>query len=385
MFHVRGGSGFPACIAASFDLSSLHMDARMGNVARGVLTMVVLSLGCGRESPPASDGDSSSAGVGIDPSLGEGPRLDMGVGTAATMVTVAEGGSDGCTQVQVSVDPVIPTIVLLVDQSSSMTEDFSGQQRWNALYDTLMGANGTVMALQSNVRFGLALYSSEDGNDGPTCPMLTEVPPALDNYDAIDAVYGPASPIDETPTGESHALVAAELLAFNEPGPKAIVVATDGEPDTCAEPNPQNGQPEVITSVQNAFGDGIETFVISVGTEVGQQHLQQVANAGVGKPVDDPSPAPFYVALDAGDLVDAFHEIIGGFISCELSIDGIVDLAQECEGTVLLDGVELSCPVDWHLLDESTLELLGDACTQWKDGEHHALDASWPCGAVMIP
>ena len=32
------------------------------------------------------------------------------------------------------------------------------------------------------------------------------------------------------------------LLNDPAPGDKVIVLATDGEPDTCAEPNPQNGQ-----------------------------------------------------------------------------------------------------------------------------------------------
>lgn len=332
---------------------------------------------------------SGSSGIDLTAGTGESAesdpmKLDMGVTTNVTDPTNADA-STGCTEVTVSVEPVIPTVVLQVDQSGSMTDDFSGMQRWDALYQTLMEPGGVVDALQGDVRFGLALYSSMDGDAGPTCPMLTEVPPALDNHGAIDAVYGPSLPIDETPTGESLAAVAQGLAPFAEPGPKAIVLATDGEPDTCAVPNPQDGQPEVIAAVQAAYADDIETFVISVGDEVGAPHLQQVANAGVGKDVDDPNPAPYYIALDAAALVDAFHEIISGFISCQLTIDGIVDLDQQCEGTVLLDGVELMCPVDWQMLDESTLELLGAACETLKDGQSHQIDASWPCGAIDIP
>jgi hypothetical protein len=267
-----------------------------------------------------------------------------------------------------------------------MDGDFATSDRWNALYQTLMAPGGTVEQLQGVVRFGLALYSSEDGNEGGACPLLTEVmPPALDNHAHIDAVYSMASPIDETPTGESHAGVAAALAAFDEPGRKAIVLATDGEPDTCAQPNPNEGQALVIDSVQAAFADGIETYVVSVGDEVGEAHLQEVANAGVGKAVDDPAPAPFYVALDAEALVDALTAIIGGFVSCELPVDGLVDLDRQCEGTVMLDGVELECPVDWHMLDGSTLQLLGEACDRLRDGQMHAVTASWPCDAVVIP
>jgi hypothetical protein len=300
-------------------------------------------------------------------------------------MTNPDSQSEGCTDVTVNVTPVIPTIVLQVDRSSSMNEDFSGQSRWRALYETLMGPGGTVESLQSDVRFGLTTYSSMDGFAGGQCPLLTVVPPAIDNFDAIDAVYGPAEPIDDTPTGESLALVAADLAAFDEPGPKAIVLATDGEPDSCAEPNPQNGQPQTIAAVQAAFDQDIETFVLGVGSDVGAPHLQQVANAGVGKPVDDPMPAPYYIALDAGDLVDAFHGIIGSFVSCEVPIDGVVDLEQQCAGTLLLDGTEIPCPGEWHMLDASTVVLFGYACDVWKDGEPHEIDAMWPCAAVEIP
>ena len=358
----------------------------MGLRGAGRSIIIFVPLACGGESPPQGGGDTGTGTSGIELTSHEsGPKLDMAVSTTVASMTNAEGGTDDCTEISVMVNPVIPTIVLQVDQSGSMTDDFSGQERWTALYETLMGPGGTVEVLQSQVRFGLAMYSSMDGFEGGDCPMLTEVGPALDNFDAIDAVYAPAIPIDETPTGESLAVIAGELAMFNEPGPKAIVLATDGEPDTCAEPNPQNGQAEVIAAVQAAFADEISTFVISVGTEVGADHLQQVANAGVGKDVDDPMPAPYYIALDAADLVDAFHEIIGSFVSCEIPIDGIVDLDQKCEGTLLLDGVEIACPVDWDMIDESTIELLGDACATWKDGMTHEIDATWPCGAVQIP
>ncbi len=361
------------------------MDVRTGGIF-GVAWALV--AGCGESSPSAGEESTGTSGIELTSATQSGPKLDLGVDTSPDTgdPTLAEAGeSEGCTQVSVSVEPVIPTIILLVDQSGSMTEDFSGQQRWDALYDTIMGADGSVMALQSTVRFGLSLYSSVDGNEGGMCPMLTEVPPALENFAAIDAVYGAATPLDETPTGESLALVADGLAAFDEPGPKAIVLATDGLPDTCAVPNPQQGQPESIAAVQAAFDADISTFVISVGDDVGVAHLQQVANAGVGKDVADPNPAPYYVALDASDLVTAFQEIIGGFISCEIPIDGIVELDQACEGTLLLDGVELACPVDWTMLDESTIELLGDACATWRDGQPHGVAASWPCGAVSIP
>ena len=64
------------------------------------------------------------------------------------------------------------------------------------------------------------------------------------------------------------------------PGPKYIVLATDGEPDTCAVPNPSNGQPEAIAAAPSSFAKGIPLFYISVGTDVSATLAQAMANAG---------------------------------------------------------------------------------------------------------
>jgi hypothetical protein len=301
-------------------------------------------------------------------------------------MTAQMEGEDGCADVQVQVEPITPTLVLLVDQSGSMTEDFAGETRWDAMYETLMDpGDGVVATLESQVRFGLTLYSSVDGFEGGECPMLTAVEPALDNHDPIDEVFDAADPLDETPTGESLAAVAQTLADFQADGPKGIVLATDGEPDTCDVPNPQEGQQVSLDAAALAFDLGITTYIISVGNEVGADHLQEMANVGVGKDPDDPMPATYYQALDAQQLVDAFEEIIGSFVSCELLVDGIVDLEQACDGSVFLDGMQLECGTDYELPDASTLRLLGEACATLQDGGQHMVDASWPCGAVEIP
>ena len=349
-----------------------------------------LVVGCpdatDREPPPADGTDTNPFDFTTTGTSG-GIKLDIGDGTSPFPTGMPPEFTDGgCAEVQVQVDPIIPTLVLLVDQSGSMTSNFAGQERWDAIYETLMDpTDGVVTTLGSQVRFGLTLYTSENGNEGGECPLLTGVEPALDNFEAIDGVFAPANPGDETPTGESLAAVAEQLAAFQADGPKGIVLATDGEPDTCEQPNPQEGQPESLAAAELAFSLGITTYIISVGDDVGADHLQEMANVGVGKAPDDAMPAPYYQALDAMQLVDAFEEIIGNFVSCELLIEGEVDLEQACEGTVLLDGVELECGVDWDITSPTTLELMGAACATLQDGGDHMVDASWPCGAINIP
>jgi hypothetical protein len=329
--------------------------------------------------------DSGGSGNASDSSM---TSLTGMTGSATSGMTTSESGSTGCASIDVDVNPVIATMVLLVDQSGTMWEDFGGQSRWDAIYDTLMDpVSGPVKSLENDVRFGLSLYSSMNGDFGPMCPMLTEVAPKLLNHGDIDATFSTSMPVNDgdTPTGDSIDAVRADLELFMEEGPKAIILATDGDPDTCEVPDPQMGQQESITAAQAAFGAGIKTFVISVGNDVAEVHLQELANAGVGLDPVGAELAPYYKALNAIDLADAFEEIIGGFVSCTLEIEGIVEPENVCMGTVRLDGMELDCGTDWDVQDGSTLELKGDACATFQDGGTHSLDASWPCGSIFIP
>lgn len=289
-----------------------------------------------------------------------------------------------CGDINVVVNGVTPNVQLLIDQSGSMTEDFGNTDRWNAVYRTLMGQDGVVPRLESAVRFGLSLYTSFDGNNGGTCPVLTEVMPALDNFDAIDAMFAPAQPESETPTGEALDVTAAVMRNLNLDGPKIIVLGTDGEPDTCAVPNPQNGQPEAVAAAQRAFDSGIRTYVISVGDDVGEDHLQDMANAGVGLAIGGMERATYYRALDPNDLVDAFTAIVGGVTGCVFTINGEVDPAKAAQGLVALDGRELTHGSEWRMLDGKTFEVLGGACDIIQDGDLHHVSAAFPCGVVVV-
>jgi len=314
----------------------------------------------------------------LDETAEEGPALSGG----RSEVT------DGCGEVSASLQQLNPTILLLLDQSLSMAEDFDGQQRWDAVYETLFdGRDSVVPELESSVRFGMTLFSTNLGNPNADCPALTSVDPEFDNADRLDDVYDDADPLGDTPTGES-IRAATEILAdLDVDGPKAILLATDGEPGTCAVPTMgqanDTGRRAALAAAEAAFEAGFQTFIVSVGDDIGEEHLQEMANVGAGKDADDNDEAEFYRALDADELVDAFTEIISTVTSCEFEIDGLVDLARACDGTVALDGNALECGQDWELVDPSTMALLGDACDGIRDGREHDLDARWPCGVIV--
>lgn len=296
------------------------------------------------------------------------------------------GGPAGgeCPSINVTFDEVTPTVMLLVDQSGSMTDDFGGSgTRWDVLYNALMNQQtGFVSTLGNEIRFGLALYTSHDGSAGGACPIISQVNASVGNYEAIRQMYQAAQPDDETPTGESIARTVEYLKTIQEPGPKMILLATDGMPDTCAEPNPQNGEAESVAAAQAAFAEGIKTVVLSVGPDVALNHLQDMANAGAGVSSGD---APYYQALDEASLVAAFEQIIGGVRACVFTLNGEVTTPDPSVGTVLLDGEPLTYddPNGWRLNNPSEIEVVGESCTRIQEGTH-TMDVTFPCGTVTV-
>ena len=304
--------------------------------------------------------------------------------------------SNVCAEVDVGARMIVPTVMLIIDQSSSMNEDFGDSNRWDALKDSLLDEpDGLIADLEGLVRFGVTLYSAASengGNGGPPigeCPRLTTVNPAIDNHAGIDAVYGPADVIEDTPTGDAVEAVLDGILSVPDRGddPVIFIIATDGEPDTCLELDPQNGQEEAIAAVERAYDNDIRTYIISVGEGVvSATHLQDMANAGLGRAPGDPN-ADYFVAGDDDGLRSALRGIVGGVLSCELELDGeIQNLDDACSGRVELNGRVLPCNDDngWRANDANTIEVLGDACDELLTSPDASLEATFPCDVIII-
>ncbi|MGB8222456.1 MAG: vWA domain-containing protein [Polyangiales bacterium] len=306
-------------------------------------------------------------------------------------------GGNGCQSIQVTPTRSTPNVMFLVDQSLSMdTNDFgpSNANRWTAAHDAI---TSIVSGTESIVRFGLTTYTSDNGNRNPPCPRLpTQVGFALENSGPIGNQYPASYPSQDgayTPTGDSiNSLVG--LIQANPPpaeGPTIIVLATDGEPNSCVYPNPndshnpQYSRDLAVSAAANAHTAGIDIFVLWVGELTNQgtrDHIQEVANAGIGQ-----SSAPFWQGTDPQNLEDEFRDIIGASISCDVQMDRqFDDVAQACsEGDVRLNGTPLACPSDWQVKPgvSNVIELVGSACDTFKSGSS-TFTAVFPCGAIVV-
>ncbi len=325
----------------------------------------------------AACGESGTESV-LDGEGTDGGLFDPGIDTE----------EQACPGVEVAFTQRVPFIMVLVDQSSSMEAGFGNGTRWSVMRDALLDeTDGIIKKLHQDVHLGLALYSSKNGYQGGQCPMVSKVDASLGNYDAIRALYDGASPIDDTPTGEALMAVAQQLekIYVSDATPKAIVLATDGHPDTCEQPDPENGQDKSINAARAAFDMGIRTYVISVGDEVGEDHLRDMANAGAGLDVAS-GAAKFYRALNNGELYEAFSDIVNGVRDCVFTLDGEVVDGYEDQGIVRIDGEDVpkDDPDGWRLNNPREVELLGAACALIQEGDH-TLFIDFPCGGYEAP
>jgi hypothetical protein len=347
------------------------------------------------------------------------PPDDPGAGGAATV----------CSSLQVV--PGIPTVLILVDNSSSMFEPIDDSP-WKLLYSTLMADDGAIKSLAPKVRFGFTSYkgnaTAQMDETDPACATLTSVPIALDNFAAIDKTYTTLGAEWmpgikwETPTGHALARAATDLAAFkgDPPGPKSILLVTDGNPNTCQIVDPQCGQDLSIKAVQDAFTAGIKTFVVGIGEVIegnvgcepewgrcGPDHLQDIANAGLGLPVEPPpetfiwqscadrygrvlqgtydttampGTAKFYTAENAAQLTTAIEELLTA-LACTVEMDVRVT-GNPALGSVLV-GTAKEPQVygdanGWKLEDNRyQVTLQGAACEKFK--AEQTLDINFPC------
>ena len=384
-----------AAIAMCFAACDCDDETGFGDPCSGDTPPAFCSMACDADNPcPAGSycGGGSMCTADCLPSGGCPAGQICAPDGRCTAAPRADGSvADGsvCANVSLVARPVTPNVVVIVDQSGSMrSNDFTpGVNRWDALRNVLLATpDGLIASLESQVRFGLALYSGEEG--AAECPLMTEVGFALDNYAAIAATYNAAEPIAETPTGDAIDAVLDRVLNTPDPSPDPtiFIVATDGEPDRCEQFNPQRGQGEATAAVERAFNAGIRTFIISVGEGVvSDQHLQDMANSGLGRGATDPN-AEFWVAGDEQGLTDALASIVGGVLNCDVFLEGRIDVSTACTGTVELNGRALTCndPNGWQPVSENRIQILGTACEELQNESGAILEAEFPCNVILI-
>lgn len=413
--------------------ASAHIAKRRGVRSLGCGSVLLLCAAC-------ADGDEPSTKPSADPSETE-PRKDAssqqdvpdtsvgkpaaGRDGGATSTRTDGGGAQSgpgrgadsggssdpeiCASVRVEARRVTPEVMLLVDGSGSMVEAFGSISRWGALRDALLGPEGVVPSLERLVAFGMTIYSTPIPMRGAPitmCPDLLTVPPALDNLAAISAMF-PARPSGGfTPTGEALQAVADKLKASAPDTPhrgrRIVVLATDGEPNSCEAVTTLpvqtllDGRVPVTyapseAAVLAAQAADVDTYVVSLAPELtrnaeSRQHLQALANLGQGLERTASPGAELFSPQDPAQLDRTLRSLVGSVVSCDLTLDGTLTDARACDGDVRLNGERLQCDGanGWEVIDETTIRLRGTACDKWKLEPKAQVEANFPCEAITF-
>jgi hypothetical protein len=289
---------------------------------------------------------------------------------------------------------VTPRVILVLDGSCSMSTPYpaNGAQsatmctndagtRWAALRDALLGGNGVVTRLADRVEFGTVVFGTQ-----PDCPITGDpIQPGLNNFEVISNMVGNSPPGMFTPTGPALQWVYENMITPQEPdselGPQIVVLATDGEPNSCGDAE-TNYQPSVDAAL---FGQtlNVTTYVLSLADAQGEfrDHLQQLANIGSGGPAMGGAVAPLYEPTTPEQLAATLEMLIGEAVGCELTLNGQIQTGAACQGTVSLNGVVLGCndPNGWTALDSRTIQLQGTACEEFKNNASASLVADFDC------
>jgi von Willebrand factor type A domain-containing protein len=352
-----------------------------GNIAKSVALGSL--LGCGSRS--GLDADASelpeTSALAVKP-----PRPFGAPGAPATERIAAPG----CVDMTLSYTSIPPSVMLLIDQSGSMTERFGESTRWDVLRQAIIDPDsGLLTWLDAGSNLGIMLYTSIEGNRfGGQCPLIERVQTRFGNAATIREFYAQREPVPggDTPTGDAID-VAAEGLATSSAGPaKYVLLLTDGIPDTCAEPDPQNGFDSALEAVQRAHARGVVVRTVGVSPDLAREALQGMANAGAGKPpdlvfgTDADAERPLYASTEPEQLAEQLKGVIGDVRSCDIELGTRVDLARAWEAQLTLDGRPLryGAANGWSFVDAETIAIEGRACERIL-GSGERLEIVFPC------
>jgi hypothetical protein len=370
----------------------------MARVARWACAAVALTSAC--SSSKDDNGNKVIPGGGPFGNIAQGGKATSGSGGkgSSSSGSSGKGGAsmpDGqCASGLAHTTRLTPRVMMVLDGSCSMTTDYPANGarsetqcrenpngRWAALRNALIDPQrGVVTRLASAVEFGVGVF----GN-APRCPFPTDpIAPTIDNLQAIQGALPMVQPGMYTPAGLAldmiYDMINPDPLD-SEAGPNIVIFATDGEPNSCDNADP-NYQPS-IDAVTKGHNKGILTYVISLADATGMfhDHLQQLADIGAGV-----TGAQLYEPNNPDELEANLQVLVGGAVGCDIALNGNVSMERACEGRVTLNGDNLKCNGDdgWILTDSRHIRLQGKACDSLKASSSAMLDASFPCGVFMV-
>jgi len=248
-----------------------------------------------------------------------------------------------------------PDMLIVLDRSISMSTPISGTPltRWEVMEDALTALTNDK---QSVINFGLMVFPSDD-TCGVSAGALVE--PALNSATEVQAELEQYIPGGATPAKPAltEALSIFTTLSVNPHG-RFVLFAADGEP------NCYGGPDETVAAIADLAAAGVDTFVLGLGSGVGEETLNDAAQAGGQAKASSPY---YYQTDDATELATALDEIALTVVQPSCSYE-LTEIPPDPDNvTVSVGGQPVPRDAshvegwDYHP-DTSTITLFGSYC-----------------------
>jgi hypothetical protein len=247
---------------------------------------------------------------------------DCGAGLVCDMATKMCVPGGGCGAQEVTVKPVPPNLIVVLDRSCSMTDVVTGTMtKWDIAVAAL---DKLTTDYNAKIRFGLTLFPDTTGGN---CTQDAIPIPIADGNEMkiqtlLDAAKMKADPnfpdgpcVTNIDTGVQQA--ATDPALADTMRESYLLLLTDGKQSGCTAGGGNAGTLQTITDLQQ--NKKVSTFVVGFGTGVDVTNMNKFADAG-GVPSGDPT-THYYKAEDQVSLDAALAAIASKTLSCTYALE----------------------------------------------------------------
>lgn len=299
-------------------------------------------------------------------------------------------------------------IYALLDLSTSMLWEVGSSQVASDIADSRWGIvttalDGVADELASGFNVGIGGFPARCENrsgsyqcsDTPSACSAEKLPDELLTMQSgrygllIQDAYKSIIPFGTTPTAQALDQVLANR-SFDLPGDtyagqraNAVVLITDGDPNSVGGTCNTNTNISATETAAKALSDaGIPVYVIGIAG-VNENNMERIAVAGGGNNPEDETRT-WYPASDVDALTTALRNIAGSTIGCTMVVTpgsdddhpdwnraSVVMYLGDAEGQVIARDLWQANPGA-----STTIELLGNSCTELKDAAKDGIEVS---------
>ena len=317
----EGGSG-----------TALAMAWRMGQRTARILALVLVAACGGDDSGDGGNGDGDGGVTPCECPAGQFCSTNGSCipdGTCATnedcmpgMICdpssmCVPGGECGATEVTIT--PVPPNLLVVLDRSCSMRDAVAGTPKWTSAVGAI---NQLTTGFTGDIRWGLSLFPDITGNncgqDAISVPVAGATEATIQGLlTASLTTTNPYYPDGPCVTNIDSAMAqAATEPALDDATRKSFVMLiTDGMQSGCNLAGGDNGTEQIISDL-NTMRD-VKTFVVGFGGGEDQAQMDMFAVAGGTALAQSPR---YYQAGDAAALEAALAAIADLVIGCDFAL-----------------------------------------------------------------